>query len=384
MKKLITIIITPLLCVLLIQSCKKDSAGQLARTPNLPEEVFKYDQVAQGANGFVPTGSITINNEMATLGRVLFYETQLSVNNRVSCGSCHSQQKAFADNAAFSKGFENGQTKRNTPAIINSGTQSSYFWDMRESSLATMVTKPIENHIEMGLDQPEYVVAKVSKLPYYKPLFIAAFNSEEVSMDRIGLALSNFVGAMVSVTSKYDIGALNNFSNFTEDELEGKQLFTSTLPCSGCHGGENFSGWGSFSQNIGLDMDYADDGQPGIDWMTGREQDGWFKVPSLRNIALTGPYMHDGRFNTLEEVIAFYDEGIQAHEQLSPSLREGWNGSFVLFGDAETGNIPGSELLPLRMHLSQAQKASLKAFLMTLSDDQLISDVKFSDPFTQN
>ncbi len=359
-----------------------------ARTPHLPDEVFKYDAISSNANGFVPNGTIAVDNELATLGRVLFYETQLSINNRVSCGSCHNQSKAFADNADFSNGFENAKTKRNTPAIVNPGTQSSYFWDMRESNLSSMVTQPISNHIEMGLDQPDYLVAKVKKLPYYEPLFAAAFGDSEINISRIGTALSNFVGSMVSVSSKYDQGLATNFSNYTEQEALGKFLFTTSLPCAQCHGGDNFSGWGSFTQNIGLETDYVDNGQPGTDWNTGQELDGWFKVPSLRNVALTGPYMHDGRFKTLEEVVEFYDHGIQAHDQLSFTLRQGWGGGGNGVFTGEDGSIPvidplpGSNgLAPLRLNMSQENKNALVAFLKTLSDEQLTADVKFSDPF---
>lgn len=381
MKKITLFLSSVLLVLLTFHSCRKDGADMQARVPKLPEEVFKYDQITPGANGFLPAGNLAINNQLATLGRVLFYETQLSINNRVSCGSCHVQSNAFADRGAFSKGFENAMTTRNTPAIINPGTQTSYFWDMRENDLSHMVMQPISNHIEMGLDQPDYIVAKVKKLPYYEPLFAAAFGDGNITMERLGTALQNFVGAMVTTGSKYDEGATTTFANFSNEELAGKQLFTTTLPCAGCHGGESFSGWGTITQNIGLEMDYADDGQPGIDWMSGREQDGWFKVPSLRNIAITAPYMHDGRFKTLEEVVDFYDHGIQAHEQLSFSLREGWGGGVFGEGDFFPVNNPGDEVKPLRLHLTSQQKSELIAFMKTLSDFQFMSDVKFSDPF---
>jgi cytochrome c peroxidase len=181
------------------------------------------------------------------------------------------------------------------------------------------------------------------------------------------------------VKSKYDEGVALGFSNFTNQEMQGKSLFFESLPCGGCHGGENFSGWGSFTQNIGLELDYTDDGQPGQDWMTGQPMDGWFKVPSLRNIALTAPYMHDGRFKTLEEVVEFYNSGIQGHPQLSFTLQEGW----AEFGDFPSIFIPinSGEVIPLKMNLDENQKASLVAFLKTLTDEAVTSDMKFSDPF---
>ncbi len=363
-----------------ISSCNKESGITDPRTPRLPEEVYKYSEIPVGPNGFMPAGWLPVDDHKATLGRVLFYETQLSVNNRVSCGSCHHQNNAFADKVDFSNGFENKKTLRNTPAICNPGSQQSYFWDLRENNLSAMVTQPISNHIEMGLESPDYIVAKVSKIPYYKSLFEAAFGNDHVDINRIGDALAHFTRSMVSVKSKYDEGFTSDFSNFTDQELQGKKMFFEDLPCGSCHGGENFSGWGTFSQNIGLEMDYTDDGQPGQDWNTGRPLDGWFKVPSLRNVALTAPYMHDGRFNTLEEVVEFYNSGIQAHEQLSFSLQEGWNGfsnaPIDIFFPPNIGVVT-----PLRMNLDANEKASLVAFLKTLTDEVVTTDVKYSDPF---
>jgi cytochrome c peroxidase len=364
---------------LLMVSCSKETTSTDPRQPQLPADVYRYNEIPAGPNGFAPAGQQPIDNHKATLGRVLFYETQLSVNNRVSCGSCHQQSRAFADRLDFSNGFENKKTTRNTPAICNPGSQQAYFWDMRETNLAAMVTQPISNHIEMGLEAPDYIVAKLSKLPYYQPLFEAAFGNESMDMNRIGEALSHFTRSMVSVKSKYDEGVALGFSNFTNQEMQGKSLFFESLPCGGCHGGENFSGWGSFTQNIGLELDYTDDGQPGQDWMTGQPMDGWFKVPSLRNIALTSPYMHDGRFKTLEEVVEFYNSGIQGHPQLSFTLQEGW----AEFGDGPSIFIPTNpgEVIPLKMNMDENQKASLVAFLKTLTDEAVTSDMKFSDPF---
>jgi cytochrome c peroxidase len=320
---------------------------------------------------------MSIDNEKATLGRVLFYDTQLSVNNSVSCGSCHIQQKAFADLGAASTGFAGGKTSRNTPGIVNAATQSSYFWDMRENNLQNMVTQPIANHLEMGLEQPEYLVEKLMNLPYYEDLFIRAFGNGHITSSKVGEALSHFVSALVSVNTKFDSERLNNFVGYSAKEEMGRQLFFQDLPCGQCHAGDNFAGWGSMAENIGLDTHYVDPGMPGADWMTGAERNGWFKVPSLRNIALTAPYMHDGRFSTLEEVVEFYNSGVQQHDQLSFALREGWNG----------GNVTTDFFFPdmtapaIRMNLTETQKEALVAFLHTLTDDHLINDAKYSNPF---
>jgi cytochrome c peroxidase len=379
MKKTIISIALAVTALITFQACKKEAATAGARVPSLPEENYRYDLMPSGGNTqFNPLGAnTTINNDAATLGRVLFYETQLSINNRISCGTCHQQSKAFADGKKFSAGFEEAITKRNAPAILNPGTQNSYFWDMRESNLDLMVTRPIANHIEMGLESQEYMTTKIANLPYYTDLFTKAFGTSEVTAERIGQALGTFVKAMVTAQSKYDEGVGSGFANFTDQELTGKQLFTTTLPCAGCHGGENFTGWGTHVENIGLDRDYTDNGMPGTDWNTGRELDGWFKVPSLRNVSLTGPYMHDGRFNTLEEVVEFYNSGIQSHDQLAFALREGWNGGGGVFGgEGGTGDVQ-----PLRMNLTTYEKGALVAFLKTLSDESILFDPKYSDPF---
>lgn len=378
MKRKISILALAALTIASFQACKKEGNGTISREPSLPSEPFKYSELPQGSTMMNPFGSIQPNDHKATLGRVLFYETQLSVNNTTSCGTCHVQTKGFGTSNRFDAGFNGGMTSRNVPPITNPGTQTSYFWDMRESNLSAMVTQPIANHIEMGLEEPDYMVAKLKNIPYYQNLFANAFGSEEINASRIGEALSHFVGSMVSPASKFDEGVATNFANFTELENIGRQLFMNDLPCAQCHGGDNFHGWGSTPANIGLETDYTDNGIPGTDWNTGETMDGWFKVPSLRNVELTAPYMHDGRFQTLEEVVEFYNSGIQPHPQLSFALREGWNGfPGDIFGTpAGTGS-------PLRMNLNTLQKQALVAFLKTLTDDSVIRHEKFSDPFAK-
>ncbi|MFN0032767.1 MAG: cytochrome-c peroxidase [Flavobacteriales bacterium] len=379
MKKYISIFALAALAIAIAQSCSKEAANAGIRIPVLPEQTEAYNELPTGSGIFNPFGNGTVNNEKATLGRVLFYETQLSVNNSTSCGSCHNQKQAFATGNAVDAGFNGGLTTRNVPPITNPGTQTSYFWDMRESNLQAMVTQPIANHIEMGLEEPEYMAAKVRSLTYYKPLFANAYGSEEVTPSKIGEALSHFVRAMISVNSKFDEGNLTNFTNYTEEENQGRQLFMNDLPCAQCHGGENFHGWGSMAMNIGLDEVYSDPGVPGVDWNTGEAMNGWFKVPSLRNVALSAPYMHDGRFSTLEQVVEFYDNGIQPHNQLAFALREGWNG-IITFEDDDAPFDPNA-LNPLRMNLSNTEKKALVAFLKTLTDESTITHQKFSNPF---
>jgi|694.fasta_scaffold16699_2 cytochrome c peroxidase len=377
-------------------SCKKDEVDSERRLPVLPEEVYAYD-IPPNESFFVPYGDSTINNHMATLGRVLFYDVQLSKNNRVSCGTCHRQITGFADNRNFSSGFENLATGRNTQSIVNTGTQIGFFWDLRETTLDQMVLQPIANHVEMGIDDTLYMEEKVRNINYYPQLFEQAFGSSEVTTNKIGRALAQFVKSIISVSTKYDVGRkmtvdagatgnINHFDfpNYTDLENLGKKVFFQKFACSQCHGGVNFDGSLSAPKNIGLDFDYADNGMPGLDDF-GQTRDGFFKTPTLRNIAFTGPYMHDGRFQTLEQVIEFYNSGIQPHPQLSEELRVREQGGLTF---EHLGPLIPFELVPLdqgtlpqRMFMTGEEKSALVAFLKTLTDYTTLSDPKFADPF---
>ena len=306
----------------------------------------------------------------ATLGRVLFYDKKMSLNNTVSCGTCHHQDKGFADGLQFSTGFEGRVTTRNSMAIVNPILQNNLFWDSRSKTIHDLSLQPVQNHIEMGMENLERLVEKIENTDYYKPLFAKAFGTDEVTPENISKALSQFVGSITSNRAKLDIGLQNNFSNFTELEKLGREVFNGNkAQCSSCHGGNNFSaldgpgdpyGGESFSgnsdlrgaTNIGLDLSYKDNGLG----------DGKFKIPGLRNIELTAPYMHDGRFKSLEEVIDHYSEGIKPHKHLDIKFTDG------------KGNVR-----PL--NLTSLEKKALVAFLKTLTDKEMARDPKWSNPF---
>lgn len=343
--------------------------------PELPGQVYDYEN-AVGQNNTTKISSLIkdgsakeFNNHTATLGRVLFYDKQLSINNTTSCGSCHIQKLAFSDGKAFSTGFSNGITPRSSMAILNPVENNNMFWDSRSKSPLELSLQPVFNHLEMGMESDEMLIKKVAAISYYPELFKNAFGSEEVTRERIAKAISHFVSSIFSKNSKFDEGTKDNFKNFTSLELMGKDLFfSSRLMCSSCHGGDNFvapdapgSPYGRSSSNvdakgtanIGLDLIYKDNGRG----------EGKFKIPSLRNIQLTAPYMHDGRFNTLEEVIDHYSHGIKNHPALDPKFKE--NGSVK------------------KLNITENEKFAIIAFLKTFTDYNLISDVKFSDPFVK-
>jgi cytochrome c peroxidase len=382
-----------------IGGCMPEVLEPEARVPVLPDQSYDYaTPPMQWQDDFSPFGDSAIDNEVATLGRVLFYDQRLSLNHRVSCGSCHRQQYAFGDNRDRSFGFRNELTERNTQQIVNAGIQGGLFWDLRERILDHMVLQPIANHMEMGLSDTLEMESRIRNTSYYAPLFEDAFGSNEVTTHKIGLALAQFVKSIISVSTKYDYGIksvvdagqtvaphFQPFPNFTDLENKGKEAFFRTFFCSQCHGGPNFNGFNpEFIQeaNIGLEENYSDPGVNGIDFETGQPNNGKFKVPSLRNIAVTGPYMHDGRFQTLEEVVEFYNSGIQAHPQLSPELRQqGIVGNHLGPAIPDDQEIIDGRMMPIRMYMTGEEKAGIVAFLRTLTDYTMISDPKFSDPF---
>lgn len=304
----------------------------------------------------------------ATLGRVLFYDKRLSTNQTVACASCHVQASGFSDPRRFSVGFDGRLTGRNSMGLSNARwyQRQKFFWDERAATLEDQTLRPIQDSLEMGMTLPA-LTSRLAAEPFYTNLFAQTFGSPEVTSERIARALAQFVRSVVSVQSRYDQGVASAFANFTAQENLGRQIFLgqgtfSHVTCARCHGSDNFvPGAGIF--NNGLENPYVD---KGVGALTGLPQDeGFFKVPSLRNIELTGPYMHDGRFTTLEQVVEFYDSGIVAHPNLSPPLQG-------------TGGAVGT---PLRLGLTPQQKAALVAFMKTLTDPSLATDPKLSDPF---
>ena len=374
-----------------ISGCKKDfpdNPGAYNPDINLPSEPYKYSAVLPSLFG---GKEVAVNDHVATLGRVLFYDKLLSLNNTIACASCHKQQNAFADPVRFSVGFEDKLTGRNSMHIVNAFNKNSFFWDERASSLFDQVLMPVQNHIEMGFESLSDLESKLSSTSYYPELFQKAFGSSQITEQQIAHALEEFIGSMASYRSKYDEGAERGFTNFTQKELLGKTLFLDQLNCGGCHMAPDFTqGWGG-GANIGLDENYRDDGM-GY---------GHFQVPSLRNVALTAPYMHDGRFQTLEEVVEHYNSGVKAHPQLDwrminfsqsqngtpnpfefqPNVAIDENGNIIIV-DVFSPNTPlNVDVTPQRLHLSQSDKDALVAFLNTLSDYEFVTDPKFSDPF---
>lgn len=328
----------------------------------------------------------TITDAGATLGRVLFYDRALSANHTISCASCHAQDTGFSDTAVLSEGFDGGLTGRNSMGLANARFYDAghFFWDERANTLEDQVLMPIQDPVEMGLTLDE-LVERVSAQPYYPVLFADAFGDETIDTERISWALSQFVRSIVSYRAPWDEGitaaAANPggaFPNYTAQQNRGKDVFFGAGRCAVCHleqpgppppPGAPLGNAAVFmlteAANNGLDAGPNDDNGLG-DAFDDPSLNGMFKSPSLRNVELTGPYMHDGRFDTLRQVIDHYDSGVQDHPNLDPRLRQ-----------------PGPGGGPQRLNLSNADKDALEAFLRTLTDEALLEDPRFSDPFRE-
>ncbi len=331
---------------------------------DLPDKPYTYFQ--QGG-----TNQSTKLNYMATLGRVLFYDGHLSVNNATACANCHKQEFAFSDNVAFSRGFENRPTGRNSMAIQDMGTAfmnstgelifspQALFWDGRSSSLLDLVTRPITNHVEMGIDNINEIPDKLVKLGFYDKLFEDAFGDDEITVDRISQALSAFMSSIQVKNTRFD-NVQRGLDKYTTQEQMGMQLFNGKYNCDNCHRLQQ-GAYGSSVEfmNIGLN-NTADQGRSTI---TRNANDaGSFRAPNLRNVALTAPYMHDGRFETLEDVIGHYSNNINDDPNLDFRLKDA-NGK------------------PMKMNISSDETQALVAFLNTLTDHKMVTDIKFSNPF---
>ncbi len=366
------ILSTMLLMVFAIISCvdRPDTVENAA--PELPATVYSYAEDLSDLDISLPFDNTPSGNPVtdhgATLGRVLFYDPNLSINNQISCGTCHKQALSFADEFDQSTGFESVKTTRNSPAVLNMRFSQKFFWDMSSEILEEQVLLPVVNHIEMGMEDLDYLSEKLQNLDYYPELFEKAFGTPQVSPDRISKAMAQFVRSINSFDSKFDRESKQDFSGFNPLEKEGLDVFINS-GCNGCHtvvsafvaedeiffvdDDTGYGGTGIDVGNIGLQLVYDDPGMA----------NGVFKIPSLRNLKYTSPYMHDGRFVSLDQVIDHYDHGVVAHTHLDSRLK-----------DEVTG-------LPKKLNLNPIQKEALKAFLLTLTDDSVITDPRFSDPF---
>jgi cytochrome c peroxidase len=340
-----------------------------ARTLRLPETPYRYADVELPAHFQTPVARRFDNTPAdnpttdhgATLGRVLFYDTRLSANNTLSCGSCHVQKNAFVDPNRASKGHAGKPTDRHAMSLVNLryATRGRFFWDERAGSLEAAVLVPIQSKVEMGQDLTR-LMEILARDERYPELFEKAFGDRKITPERTARVLAQFLRSMVSCRSKYDEGRAqvasvrDDFPNYTVQENRGKALFVNN--CASCHLPGQDAHFSTIAPaNNGLDADFTTaDGGVGDITLDGGDI-GRFKSPSLRNVERTAPYMHDGRFDTLDKVIDHYSKEVKPHPNLNPQMR--------------------------RLNFTASEKAALIAFLKTLTDQKFLTDPKFSDPF---
>lgn len=310
----------------------------------------------------LPPAGNPLTEEGIALGRKLFYDPVLSKYETQSCADCHKQPSSFVDDARqFSVGVEGLSGKRNSMALINLMWAKNFFWDGRAPSLHAQALLPIQDPLEMN-ETLANVEAKLGAIASYREMFRKAFGSEDVTSAKVGLALEQFMATMISGDAKVD-KVLRGEAQFTAAEERGRALFfTEFNPASGkrgadcfhCHGAPLFTN--NLFMNNGLDSVFSDEGRFAV---TKNPLDrGAFKTPTLRNIALTAPYMHDGRFATLEAALEHYSTGVKSSASLDPNMHALRNG----------------------LNLTAAEKSDLIAFLKTLTDEAFVNNPKFSKP----
>lgn len=284
------------------------------------------------------------------LGRKLFYDPVLSADNSISCATCHSPYNAFAHtDHAVSHGIHDRFGTRNAPALMNLAWQNTFMWDGAIHHLDQQALAPISNPDEMG-ENIANVVNKLNENADYSKLFSIAFGDSVITGEHTLKAISQFLLTLVSCESKYDSVQLH-LTTFNEQESHGELLFMRN--CSSCHTPPLFTNNGFENNGLPLDSIHCDNGRSKISGKT--EDDRKFKVPTLRNIAYTAPYMHDGRFKRLQQVLNHYTDGIET-----------------------TGTL--SEKLKKKVILSADDKADIIAFLLTLSDRNFLFDERHSFP----
>lgn len=314
---------------------------------NFPEPVYALDKNRPTTAGML-------------LGRALFYDGILSRDGTISCAECHNQTYAFTHHQHdVSHGIDNKVGTRNSMPLQNLAWETNFFWDGGVHDLDLVPIAPIENPVEMD-ETSTNVIQKLRKSSKYPPLFKAAFGTDEINGPRFLQALSQFMLTLVSGNSRYDKWVRKEpGGTLTDEEQAGLTAFRAK--CSGCHAGELFTD-NSFRNNGLFIQGSRDEGRAHV---TELAQDRYkFKVPSLRNIEKTLPYMHDGRFYSLDAVLTHYADNVQQTDNLDPILQTGGS-----FGQSRPG-IP----------LTSDEKRQIIAFLKTLTDDQFLRDPRFVEP----
>jgi cytochrome c peroxidase len=276
----------------------------------------------------------------AELGRYLYFDRRLSADGTVSCASCHDPQHGFTDGAPFSAGIRGQKGARSAPSIVNRAYSRAQFWDGRTATLEEQAIVPMESPIEMG-NTRQAVVATLSAIAGYRAMFARAFGSEEIDIDRVTMAIACFERTLLSGNSAYDRYKSGMKPALTDEQVRGMAVFFDKASCDRCHQGSNFTSNAYANEGVGTDKSDPDVGRYAVtheirDW-------GAFKIPTLREVEHTAPYMHDGSLQTLEDVVEFYNKGGIPNAHLDANIRP--------------------------LHLSEQEKRDLVAFLKSLSGE---------------
>lgn len=347
-----------LLVLVVVAAIVASFRGIEVPTPYTFPEMFFFPEMPQNSEN-----PVTV--EGVDLGRHLFYDPILSSDSSIACATCHRQENAFSDGGTqFSVGFGGATTQRNTPPLFNLAWYNGLFWDGRAANIEAQVFEPVRNHDEMNLDWGK-AEQRVQNSPFYRQKFRAAFGDEAIDSVQIAKAIAQFERTLLSHNSTYD-NAIQEKVKLSHDEYRGFVIMNdqSMGDCLHCHNtdGNPLATSLRYSNN-GLDSVYAAnkyrDAGRGV--VTGNLEDyGKFKIPSLRNIAVTAPYMHDGRFKTLEEVVEFYASGLHDGANVDPKMQH-----------AHRGGVP----------LTADEKRQIVAFMRALTDSTFITNPAFSNPF---
>jgi len=311
-----------------------------------------------GVQGFPELDLASLPTEKGIeLGRMLFYDPLFSKDGSISCGSCHVQEFGFSDGGnPVSKGVGGLTGGRNASSIVNVAWGKNFFWDGRAESLQEQAGKPVENPLEMDQDW-DVVISLIKINSNYVSLFREVF-PEEKNIERFMVeeVLTQFEKSLVSSSSKFD-NFVDGSGSLSTQEIVGMNLFFDEGgECFHCHGMPTFTD--NEFHNNGLDSVFSDDGRYDVSGVT--DDKGLFLTPTLRNIEVTGPYMHDGRFSTLEEVVEFYSTGVHYSTTIDP---------LIVGRNSGGGNF------------SEEEKEALVAFLKTLTDNDFLYDPRHGDPY---
>lgn len=345
----------------MLMACQPDRVGEKPYSPGPDVTYIDFPKPDHFPTPDLPADN-PLTEEGVRLGRHLFYEKRLSGDNSLACAGCHFQDQGFADFRPTSEGIDGISGTKNAMALFNLAWQEHFFWDGRSPSLEHQAEQPVIDPIEMHTTWG-VALDKLKLDPLYQRLFREAFGENAITKRNATRAIAQFERMLISDNSKYDQWVRGEYQ-FTEEEALGFEIFgTEQGDCFHCHGdvgtGNLFGAYGvlQFSNN-GLDSVLTRGS--GLEGVTGDTLDrGKFKIPSLRNVEYSFPYMHDGRFQNLFEVIEFYNMGGHVTYSLDPNMKAAGEGR----------------------NWSQQQKSALIAFLLTLSDPSFVTDTAFSDPF---